>query len=208
MKKTACILALLCIPSCPAQEKSAATSRPVASSKLQLKECQANLDKTALENSALAADAARANTLTLRNAELEKQNAELAEKVAHATIMLKVLHKEMAFVTLTDDDRKAISTVPPGSEILESAVAIEKDQNEYIKVVQKLVQDNSAMVQKYNSLLAIAQNQQAQLDVANSRQQRVNNALAFYNVMPKYQPPQTVNVQVTNCTTSPALCVH
>ena len=114
----------------------------------------------------------------------------------------------MAFVTLTDDDRKAISTVPPGSEILESAVAIEKDQNEYIKVVQKLVQDNSAMVQKYNSLLAIAQNQQAQLDVANSRQQRVNNALAFYNMMPKYQPPQTINVQVTNCTTSPALCVH
>jgi len=28
-----------------------------------------------------------------------------------------------------------------------------------------------------------------------------------YN-MPKYPPPQSINLQVTNCNVSPALCVH
>jgi hypothetical protein len=68
--------------------------------------------------------------------------------------------------------------------------------------------DNSEMVQKYNSLLALAQSQDAQLQAANSRQQRINNALALYNAMPKYTPPQTINLQVTNCSACPALCVH
>jgi chromosome segregation ATPase len=68
--------------------------------------------------------------------------------------------------------------------------------------------DHNDLIQKYNSLLGIAQNQQAQLSALNSRQQRFNNALAVYSAMPKYQPPQQVNVQISNCTALPALCAH
>jgi chromosome segregation ATPase len=70
----------------------------------------------------------------------------------------------------------------------------------------QLQSDYGVLVQKYNSLLDVAQNLDAQLRVANSRQQRFNNALAVYNSMPKYTPPQ--QIQITNCTALPALCIH
>jgi hypothetical protein len=46
--------------------------------------------------------------------------------------------------------------------------------------------------------------QLAQIGQAN----RVSNALALYNAMPKYTPPQQINIQVSDCTRLPALCVH
>jgi chromosome segregation ATPase len=70
----------------------------------------------------------------------------------------------------------------------------------------KLQSDYGLLVQKYNSLLDVAQNLDSQLRAANSRQQRFNNALALYNSMPKYTPPQ--QIQITNCNALPALCVH
>ncbi len=39
-----------------------------------------------------------------------------------------------------------------------------------------------------------------------AQQQRVANAIALYQAMPKYQPPQTINVNVSDCTKLPALC--
>jgi len=98
---------------------------------------------------------------------------------------LSECYKEMSLTAVDEADQQAIKAIPPGG-LLDSAATIEKDFGEAIKVVQKLMSDNSEMVQKYNSLLAIAQSQQAQLQAANSRQQRINNAVAVYNIMPKY----------------------
>jgi hypothetical protein len=132
---------------------------------------------------------------------------EVSKEYLNALTAFRVLHKEMTLTAVDEADQQAIKAIPPGG-LLDSAATIEKDFGEAIKVVQKLMSDNSEMVQKYNSLLAIAQSQQAQLQAANSRQQRINNALALYNMMPKYTPPQTINLQVTNCSAYPALCVH
>jgi hypothetical protein len=46
--------------------------------------------------------------------------------------------------------------------------------------------------------------QLAQIGQAN----RVANALAIYQMLPRYTPPQTINVNVSDCTRLPALCVH
>jgi hypothetical protein len=69
----------------------------------------------------------------------------------------------------------------------------------------------SRLADQYNALLAVARNLQTQL-LAVQRQDaqnhRVRNALELYQLMPKYTPPQTINIQVTDCTKLPALCVH
>jgi hypothetical protein len=88
------------------------------------------------------------------------------------------------------------------------AADIEKNVNEGVGIIRTLAEDNSRLTDKYNSLLSVAQTLQAQLNAATSRQQRINNALALYSLMPKYTPPQTSNLQVTNCNVLPALCAH
>ena len=42
-----------------------------------------------------------------------------------------------------------------------------------------------------------------------AQQARLANALAMYSLMPRYTPPQTINMNVTlsDCTRLPALCV-
>lgn len=90
--------------------------------------------------------------------------------------------------------------------------------------IKKLSDDNQALTEKYNSLLAVAKNnaEQASLLVqqmasqlnyqsqqnAFAQQMRLANALALYNAMPKYAPPQQININISDCTKLPALCVH
>ena len=90
-------------------------------------------------------------------------------------------------------------------EIKKAAELLKADAVVY-PAASKLQSDYAILVQKYNSLLEVAQNLDGQLRAANSRQQQFNNALALYNSMPKYSPPQ--QIQVTNCNALPALCVH
>ena len=172
-------------------------SKAVLKAEVQLADAQAALQKA---NDQIAA-------LTAERDKLASQNAEATKEYLNALTAFRVLHKEMTFTALDEADQQAVKALPP-SGLLDSAVTIEKDFGEAVKVLKKLMSDNGEMVQKYNSLLAIAQSQDAQLQAANSRQQRINNALAFYNAMPKYTPPQTINLQVTNCSAYPALCVH
>jgi chromosome segregation ATPase len=100
-------------------------------------------------------------------------------------------------------------------EIKSAAAELLKADQIVYPAAAKLQNDYGALVDKYNRLLDLARSQNDQLQAANaavdrsnSRQQRVNNALAIYSAMPKYQPPQTLNLQVTNCNALPALCVH
>lgn len=94
------------------------------------------------------------------------------------------------------------------SETIAIARDLLKSDQAFYPAAAQLEKDHNALIEKYNRLLAIAQNQEAQLQAVNSRQQRINNALAVYGMMPKYNPPQTLNLRVSNCTALPALCVN
>jgi len=55
--------------------------------------------------------------------------------------------------------------------------------------------------------------QEAQMNEANARldrQAQISNAMAIYSLMPRYTPPQTINLNVnwSDCTKYPALCVR
>jgi len=73
---------------------------------------------------------------------------------------------------------------------------------------RRMLTDYNHLIDHYNSALREAN---SAIQEANSRlayQQRVNNALAIYQLMPRYQPPQTFNINVTDCSKYPALCIH
>jgi hypothetical protein len=83
----------------------------------------------------------------------------------------------------------------------------ELDRREYNELIDKY----NSLVEKHNALLTMTRSFASQLAVTQSdlaRQQRINSALTIYEFMPKYAPPKTVNIQVTDCTRFPALCVH
>jgi hypothetical protein len=84
---------------------------------------------------------------------------------------------------------------------------IEMDRRQYDELVDRYNQ----LVEKHNALLAVTRSFASQLAATQSdlaRQRRINNVLTIYQLMPKYAPPQTINIQVTDCTRLPALCVH
>lgn len=84
----------------------------------------------------------------------------------------------------------------------------ELDRREYNEVVDRY----NALIEKHNALLAMTRSLASQLAAARSdiaaQQQRIKNALTIYEFMPKYTPPQTLNIQVIDCARLPALCVH
>lgn len=83
----------------------------------------------------------------------------------------------------------------------------ESNRREYNELVEKY----NAVVEKHNALLAVTRNFASQLAATQSdlaSQQRINRSLTIYELMPRYTPPPTVNIQVTDCTRLPALCVH
>ena len=122
--------------------------------------------------------------------------------------MLVILDKEIRGLPLNDLDKQVLAASATDSAALNIAADIEKNVNEGVGIIKALAEDNSRLTDKYNSLLSVAQTLQAQLSAATSRQQHVNNALALYSLMPKYTPPQTIDLQVTNCNVLPASCVH
>jgi len=149
-------------------------------------------------------------SLTEERDKLAATNKELAVKADAALLMMKIIDKEMRYAPLSDDEKKLLSTVR-ADEVLNAGIAIEKDQNVYAQTIQKLMEDNDAVVRRYNALLADYKDYVTRVGIqlaAIGQANRVSNALALYNAMPKYSPPQQVNVQVTDCSKTPALCVH
>lgn len=199
MKSIALILiALSTVTPVVAQTKARTESKPAAKSRALIK-AEEDL-KMVTEQRDQIAEAMKAvlverdeNMAARKN--LESVNGSLAEKLNAAMTMLRFSDKEMKVgardVTLTDDDKKALSPVF-GSEITDLGKSIEKSQNDYVDIEHKLTSDNDSMVQKYNSLLADYKDyvqrvgiQLAQIGAAN----RLSNALAVYNAMPRYSPP-------------------
>lgn len=150
--------------------------------------------------------------LRSENEILATQKAQLQGMYADALNTLSVLNNEIHGWPVTDAQKKQLVDMPAAHDTLELAASIETE-------VQKLAEHDSAAVDKYNTLLTFAKklvaDQQAEIDLLSARssyqaqqQQRFSNALAIYNLMPKYTPPQTIQLQVSDCTKSPALCVH
>ncbi len=140
--------------------------------------------------------------------QLKKDNEALNVTSAYRVGLLVILDKEIRGLPLSDLDKQVLASGATDSVSLNIAVDIEKNVDQGIGIIKELVTKSNALVEKYNNLLGIAQSMQAQLNYANSRQQRFQNALALYSAMPKYTPPQAINVQVTNCNLLPALCTH
>lgn len=76
----------------------------------------------------------------------------------------------------------------------------------YKQVIDKLSAQLSGALAALN--VRRSDTQLAAATEALARQQRINNALAIYGMMPKSVPPQTLNLNVTDCTKFPSLCVH
>ncbi len=99
-------------------------------------------------------------------------------------------------------------------------IALQEDHHEFvIAAVAAMVDANAEihrreynrLVEQYSALLVVARDLQRQLLTVQkqaAQQQRVSNALALYQLMPKYAPPQTINLQISDCTRLPALCAH
>jgi hypothetical protein len=195
--------AALFVPCCFAQ-----TTATNASTACQtLAKCRTEL-KAARELVSVSAETIA--SLTEERDKLAATNKELAVKADAALLMMKIIDKEMRYAPLSDDEKKLLSTVR-ADEVLNAGIAIEKDQNVYAQTIQKLMEDNDAVVRRYNALLADYKDYVTRVGIqlaAIGQANRVSNALALYNAMPKYSPPQQVNVQVTDCSKTPALCVH
>lgn len=179
----------------------------VASKPKTLASCRAQL-ADALNARDTAVDDARVTSKELENQ--KQKNAELQKKYDDAVAVLVVLKHESAGEPVGDDLQKRLAQVASG-EVLESGVSIESEQKKLVGFAVKLMEHDSLAVEKCNALLADYKDyvqrvgiQLAQIGQAN----RVNNALAIYQMMPRYTPPQTINLQVTDCTRLPALCVH
>lgn len=145
-----------------------------------------NACQTALKATAQAVDSLSAD-LTAARAENERLRAVNAELQA-STERLKVDNR--SFEAINTDLAKKNETLKT------SAVALlESDSKQYAELVEKY----NDLLQRANSVI---NTQNARL----ARQQQVNNALAIYGALPKQ--PQTVNVNVSDCSKYPALCVH
>jgi len=146
----------------------------------------------------------------------EKQkNAELEKKYSDALTVLRVLDQESQGKPLGDDLQKALAQVSWQNDAPGIAANLERTHQEWSKLFVQALKHDSDAVDKYNSLLSDYKDyvqrvgiQLAEIGAQSAYQQRVNKALLLYQLMPKYTPPQTINLQVTDCTRFPVLCVH
>jgi hypothetical protein len=175
--------------------------------------------KKAVRSKALMACEARAdmlldssNQLATKNAELEARNTELQKKYTDAIAIMRSLDAETAGRVMTDEETKQLSAVSAG-EALNLGISLEKRANDFRTAVTQLAKHDTQAVDHYNALLSDYKDyvnrvniRLSEISSSYANQQRLNNALAIYSLMPKYSPPSTINLNVTNCNALPALC--
>lgn len=187
------LLSVCCYAQTAKSKAPAAKSKALVSCENSLAETQKFSEDVAAESSSTLAAANR-----------------WQKKYEDAMTLLTLLQTEVSGKTVSDEQTDRLSKVS-GGEALDSAIAIEKNHNQLIEIARQVIEHDSMATNKYNALLADYKDyvDRVGIQLAQMRQQnRVSNALALYNLMPKYQPPQTFNVNVTDCTKLPALCVH
>jgi hypothetical protein len=189
------------VPCCVAQTKAppASPTKPVACQtvmkcRAELKEAQALVVQATDTVGILTAER---DKLVAANVELQSLNTKLATRVDASLLIMKVVDKELRYVALSDEENKAVATIHD-DEILKAGIAIEKDQNDFADAYKKLSEDHDSAVRKYNALLSDYKDYVTRVGIqmaAMGQANRISNALALYNAMPKYTPPQQVNVQ-------------
>lgn len=165
--------------------------------------CEARTDLAIGAETQLAAD----------NAELATQNAALKKKYEDAILIMRMLDAETGGKALSEQEAQQFKAVAPG-EALNIGIDLEKRAGDFREAVIQLAKHDAQAVDHYNSLLSDYKDyvnrvniRLSEMSYSNANQQRINNALALYSLMPKYTPPQTINVNVRNCSAQPALCV-
>jgi len=201
--KTA-IIALLFTASCFAQT---AQPKPAPQCTTVIK-CKAII-KAQEDEKALALE--QVETAKVAIDDLNKRNAELKKKYDDAIAVLDTLATQIKGQHLNLEQQKALAGVEAG-KALDLGTSLEKDIDVVFKYAVKLQDDNTALTNKYNYLLADAKEQlqranaeMASMNAQYAKQQRFANALAVYALMPKPQPyiipppPQSLNI---NCTSN------
>ena len=197
------IQALILLLSAATGASAQTPAKPVKSKALikceaQITDAQAALQKA---NEQIAALTAERDKLAADNKLLANTDIEYLSDEAN---LFKTLHKEMTFVALDGNDRKGMddlakhaaastSLFMDPSRLLKSASDIETDFNKILEVGRALLAERNDLLAQYKSLLMTAQSLQDQLNMANSRQQRFNNALAAYQA---YQASRPIRVNI------------
>ncbi len=126
---------------------------------------------------------------------------------------LRTLSLESEGKPLPDDLQKALGQVNLQNEAPQIAGKLESTRAQWAKLYTQALQHDSDAVEKYNSLLSEYKDyvqrvsiQLTELGAESAYQQRVNRSLRLYQMMPKYNAPQSINIDVRNCTALPALC--
>jgi hypothetical protein len=180
---------------------------------------QTSPPKKTVKSKALIACEARAdlavsssNELAAKNAALEAKNSDLQKQYTDAIVIMRMLDAETGGKAMTDQESQQFKAVGPG-EALDVGISLEKRASDFREAVVQLAKHDAQAVDHYNALLSDYKDYVNRVDIrlsemsySNANQQRINNALALYSLMPKYTPPQTINVNVRDCTAQPALC--
>jgi hypothetical protein len=185
----------------PAQNSKPSTNVPKSKA---LTACETQLKTQLDESSRTTAEAADAMK------KLNEENAELRKKYDDAMTILAGLNEVTQGKPYTNEQLAKFKQMA-GSDSITVGASIETNLNNVGKAFAQLSEHDSTVVAKYNAMLSDYQDyvnrtniQLAQIGQAN----RVANALAIYQMLPRYTPPQTINVNVSDCTRLPALCVH
>lgn len=204
-------IALLLTASCFAQTSQPKPAAPTSPQCATVIKCRAVI-KAQENEKALALEQMETTKVVIDD--LQKRNAELKKKYDDSVAVLDVLATQIKGQHLNLEQQKALAGVEAG-KALELGTSLEKDIDVIFKYAVKLQDDNTALTNKYNYLLADAKEQMqranaemASMNAQYAKQQRFANALALYNAMPKYQPPQTINLNITDCSRFPAMCLH
>lgn len=145
-----------------------------------------------------------------KTADLEKQLADANKKYADSIAILDTLNTQLKGNELTPEQQAGLKAVSAG-EALNLGVEIENEQAKWVSFAAKLKEHDEMAVGKYNSLLSDYKDYVNRVGIQlqqENRSNRISNALALYQMLPHYSPPQTINLNVTDCSKFPALCVH
>jgi hypothetical protein len=194
----------------PAQAPKAQTPKPQAAKCKTIQNCRLLVDFYKANSDSLG------DYLTQAQAERDKlksENAELTKKYDNAMTILAALNNHISGKGETDEQIAKIKEMG-GSEALNLGASIETGQNNVFEFARQVSQHDSQAVEKYNALLADYKDyvtrvgiQLSQIGQNNQFNDRASRALMLYQMMQK-PPTQNINVNVSDCTKLPALCVH
>ena len=213
MKRILCLLsfaiAFAVCAQAQIQPQKAVPKAPVQTTKVKLAQAEArNADLQAELQRAydgLARLAVEITDLETRNKNLEAVNKD-AETVVAFIADRPTVSFDQAKAASTDLGERNPELGKKFSTMFGDLAKFYTQAVELQKEYQKLSAAHDSLVSQYNNLLTQANTLLETANARLARQQQINNAMAIYSLMPKYQPP--IRVQLMDCTRLPALCAQ